>query len=56
MGIDKSFLGTGWGFPPEFGQYGSMRTVSAEEDIHESLYILLSTNPGGMAKLLSKKD
>lgn len=23
-----------------------MRTVSAEEDIHESLYVLLSTNPG----------
>lgn len=46
MSTDKSFLGTGWGFPPEFGQYGSMRTVSAEEDIHESLYILLSTNPG----------
>ncbi|MER0202849.1 MAG: hypothetical protein DU480_03125 [Nitrosomonas sp.] len=43
---DKSFLGTGWGFPPEFGQYGSIRKVSAEEDIHESLYILLSTNPG----------
>ncbi|UJP01329.1 MAG: GPW/gp25 family protein [Nitrosomonas sp.] len=46
MSTDKSFLGTGWGFPPEFGQYGSMCTVSAEEDIHESLYVLLSTNPG----------
>ncbi|MXS82895.1 GPW/gp25 family protein [Nitrosomonas oligotropha] len=46
MSTDKSFLGTGWGFPPEFGHYGSMRTVSAEEDIHESLYVLLSTNPG----------
>jgi len=46
MSIDKSFLGTGWSFPPEFNKYGSVKKVSAEEDIHESLYILLSTNPG----------
>ncbi|PSJ18964.1 GPW/gp25 family protein [Nitrosomonas supralitoralis] len=43
---DKSFLGTGWGFPPEFDNQGLVRKVSAEEDIRESLYILLSTNPG----------
>ncbi len=46
MSIDKSFLGTGWGFPPEFNKQGSVRKVAAEEDIHESLFILLSTNPG----------
>jgi phage baseplate assembly protein W len=46
MAIDKSFLGTGWGFPPEFTKRGAVRTVSAEEDIRESLYILLFTNPG----------
>ena len=46
MSVDKSFLGTGWGFPPEFNKYGSVRIVSAEEDIRESLYILLSTDPG----------
>lgn len=46
MTVDKSFLGTGWGFPPEFNINGSVRHVSAEEDIHESLYILLSTDPG----------
>lgn len=46
MSIDKSFLGTGWGFPPEFNKQGSARKVAAEEDIHESLFILLSTNPG----------
>lgn len=46
MSIDKSFLGTGWGFPPEFNRQGSARKVTAEEDIHESLLILLSTNPG----------
>ena len=46
MTVDKSFLGTGWGFPPEFQINGSVKCISAEEDIRESLYILLSTNPG----------
>ncbi|PIB35021.1 hypothetical protein BFP72_06245 [Reichenbachiella sp. 5M10] len=44
---DKSFLGVGWKFPPEFEQRnGSVVLVSEEEDIRESLYILLSTIPG----------
>ncbi|PTN11649.1 GPW/gp25 family protein [Nitrosomonas aestuarii] len=46
MTIDKSFLGTGWAFPPQFNQNGSVKQVTAEEDIRESLYILLSTTPG----------
>lgn len=46
MSVDKSFLGTGWGFPPEFNELGLVRKVTAEQDIHESLLILLSTNPG----------
>ena len=46
MGVDKSFLGTGWGFPPEFDRSsGQVRMVSAEEDIDESLRILMSTVP-----------
>lgn len=41
---DKSFLGTGWGFPPTFNnQKGRVETVSDEEDIYQSLHILLST-------------
>ncbi|WP_452223628.1 GPW/gp25 family protein [Lacinutrix chionoecetis] len=38
------FLGTGWGFPPTFN-FVTKKTnmVSAEEDIKESLFILLST-------------
>lgn len=43
---DKSFLGTGWSFPPEFNPYGSVKKVSDEADIRESLAILLSTSPG----------
>ncbi|SES70659.1 hypothetical protein SAMN05216326_10290 [Nitrosomonas marina] len=46
MATDKSFLGTGWAFPPQFNINGRVKRVSAEEDIRESLYILLSTHPG----------
>lgn len=46
MNNDNSFLGSGWGFPPEFNRKsGSVSLVSGEEDIKESLYILLSTKP-----------
>ncbi|MGB1241746.1 MAG: GPW/gp25 family protein [Chitinophagales bacterium] len=45
--IDKSFLGTGWSFPPTFNETAnSIVMVSAERDIAESLFILLSTIPG----------
>jgi len=43
----SSFLGTGWAFPPEFsGEAGSVELVSAEDDINQSLNILLSTSLG----------
>jgi phage baseplate assembly protein W len=42
----KAFLGTGWAFPPTFhaAAKGAVM-VSAEEDIKQSLRILLSTIP-----------
>ena len=47
MPINNSFLGTGWGFPVSFQKPGCrMRMVSHEDDICESLHILLSTRPG----------
>jgi uncharacterized protein len=47
MNTDKSFLGTGWSFPPEFLKTSKQaKMVSAEDDIWESLYILLNTSPG----------
>lgn len=47
MPVDKSFLGTGWSFPPEFNQTSkNVRTVSEEEDIRQSLFILFSTTAG----------
>ena len=42
-----SFLGTGWSFPPRFEkQTNKVKLVSDEDDIRESLIILLSTRPG----------
>ncbi|WP_235839931.1 GPW/gp25 family protein [Derxia lacustris] len=47
MDDDASFLGTGWSFPPRFDPVTrDAATVSAEADIRESLFILLSTTPG----------
>lgn len=46
---DKRFLGVGWSFPPEFHKQGGtmdVKMVAEEEDIQESLAILLSTRPG----------
>ena len=44
---DKAYLGTGWRFPPTFYlESGNISMVSAEEDIRESLQILLSTSLG----------
>ncbi|MEY8760240.1 GPW/gp25 family protein [Chryseobacterium tongliaoense] len=38
------FLGTGWGFPPTFNPVTrTVETVSDEQDIHQSLQILLNT-------------
>ncbi|PWU01776.1 MAG: hypothetical protein C5B52_06655 [Bacteroidetes bacterium] len=43
----NSFLGTGWSFPPTFDwSSGAVKLVSDEEDINESLNILLSTSLG----------
>lgn len=44
---DKTFLGTGWAFPPAFEpRTGAAFLVSAEEDIAQSLRILFGTTPG----------
>lgn len=45
--VSKSFLGTGWGFPPVFDNTAKgVNMLSDEEDIQSSLQILLSTRPG----------
>jgi len=43
----NSFLGKGWAFPPAFNiATGTVEMVRDEEDIRQSLYILLSTSLG----------
>ena len=43
----NSFLGKGWAFPPTFNKTtGTVEMVSDEEDIRQSLHILLSTSLG----------
>jgi phage baseplate assembly protein W len=43
----KSFLGTGWSFPPAFNKSEKqVKMISDEEDIQSSLEILLSTRQG----------
>ena len=47
MADDQQFLGRGWGFPVTFGNQGRAVTVAeAEEDIRQSLEILLATSAG----------
>ena len=43
----EDFLGTGWSFPPTFDLHRqTVETVSDEEDIKQSLEILMSTRIG----------
>ena len=45
--LDRDFLGRGWSFPPTFNnQGGVVKMVEAEEDIQQSLHLLLSTHLG----------
>lgn len=44
---DASFLGRGWAFPASFSPGGTdVEMVNGEEDIEQSLRILLGTGPG----------
>lgn len=44
---DRSFLGTGWKFPPTFRKEGyGIDLLSEEEKVANSLYIILSTITG----------
>jgi len=44
---NDDFLGAGWAFPPSFDHYSkSVALVGNQQDIQESLQILLTTTPG----------
>jgi uncharacterized protein len=45
--MDNTFVGIGWAFPPAFYKDGKTVVMArGEEDINQSLYILLSTSIG----------
>lgn len=45
--IDKSFLGTGWKFPPTFRKaLQTVEMVSAEEDVRNSIEVIIQTITG----------
>ncbi|QMU64748.1 MAG: hypothetical protein GKR88_10915 [Flavobacteriaceae bacterium] len=47
MNESKTFLGTGWSFPPTFQkETGQVQMVSAEEDVRQSLQILFTGTLG----------
>jgi phage baseplate assembly protein W len=43
---EKSFLGIGWSFPVAFDATGEVAQSAYEDDIRESIRIILGTNPG----------
>lgn len=42
----REFLGTGWQFPIRINSRGGLSFVSAEQDIEQAIWIVLSTAPG----------
>ncbi len=47
MDKELSFLGTGWSFPPSFGNRGGhVEMVSGVDDVHQSMRIITSTLSG----------
>ncbi|MBZ6495314.1 MULTISPECIES: GPW/gp25 family protein [Natrinema] len=44
--MSDEFLGTGWAFPVETDARGSVRTADAEDDIRESIRLILGTAKG----------
>lgn len=39
-------IGRGWTFPPQIGPYRGLALTSAEDEINQSIYIILHTTPG----------
>ena len=55
MSTNQSFLGRGWSFPPEFDPHltQTVKMVEGDEDIRQSIRIILSTIPGQRLMLQS---
>lgn len=52
MTMRREFLGRGWRFPVAVNRTGGISTSSLEENIRESIFIILGTAPGERIKRL----
>ena len=50
MADDRAFLGKGWRFPVAINLTGGISSSSLEENIRESMFIILGTAPGERLK------
>jgi phage baseplate assembly protein W len=46
VATDPTFLGVGWAFPPAPTARGDVAVASYEEDVRQSIHVILGTNPG----------
>jgi Bacteriophage baseplate protein W len=44
--MEGDFLGSGWGFPLSFDRANQIVTTSGEDNIRDSIWIILATAPG----------
>ncbi len=55
VATDKSFLGTGWSFPPTFRrEFYGVEMVSDEANVHKSIHIILQTRSTGQVTVKGK--
>jgi phage baseplate assembly protein W len=52
MAAQRDFLGRGWRFPVAINRTGGIATSAQEENIRESIFIILGTAPGERIKRL----
>lgn len=50
MSDDRSFLGKGWRFPVAINLTGGISSSSLDENVRESIFIILGTAPGERVK------
>jgi len=46
MAADREFLGKGWRFPVAVNLTGGLATSSLEENVRESIFVIIGTAPG----------
>ncbi len=50
MAVDREFLGKGWRFPVAVNLTGGISASSLDENVRESIFVILGTAPGERVK------